>query len=179
MNKSYLIVPVILLAVFGFSYNSALKEMQAKEDANHAKAAAKKADEDKHKAEVDARATADAKKHQEERDAEDRKKQEKKQADYDDAMRKLRDEANDYTAQAEKLGKEAADLEKQISDSRNEKEKLTRESLELAKGVELAKINRRNAELEIQRMIDMVAKKINDSSITAAPPLSPTPPATK
>jgi len=175
MNKSYLIVPVILLAVFGFSYNSALKDMQAKEEANHAKAMEKKKAEDAHKAEVDARATADAKKHQEERDAEDRKKQEKKQADYDDAMKKLRDEANDYAAQVDKLGKEAADLEKQISDGRNEKERLNRETLELAKAVELAKINRRNAELEIQRMIDMVAKKLNDSSIAAAPPLSPPP----
>jgi chromosome segregation ATPase len=175
MNKSYLIVPVILLAIFGFSYNGALKDMQAKEDANHAKAAAKKAEDDKHKAEVEAKATADAKKHQEERDAEDRKKQEKKQADYDDAMKKLRDEANDYVAQAEKFGKEAADLELQISQGRNEKERLTRETLELAKAVELAKISRRNAELEIQRMVDMVGKKLNDSSIATPPPPPPLP----
>lgn len=175
MNKSYLIVPVILLAVFGFTYNGALKDMQAKEDANHAKATEKKRVEDARKAEVEAKATLDAKKHQEERDAEDRKKQEKKQAEYDDAMKKLRDEANDYTVQGEKLGKEAADLELQISQSRNEKEKLARETLELAKSVELAKINRRNAELEIQRMIDMVGKKLNDSSIATPPPPPPLP----
>ena len=33
MNKSYIIVPVILLALFGFLYNGALKEMTAKETA--------------------------------------------------------------------------------------------------------------------------------------------------
>jgi len=37
MNKSYLIVPAILLAIFGFLYSGALKEMKTKEDARIAK----------------------------------------------------------------------------------------------------------------------------------------------
>lgn len=170
MNKSYLIVPLILAAIFGFYYNSALNDMRAKEVANQVEAEKIKAEEKKRKDEVEAKATADAKKRQEERDASDREKQLKKEADYNDAMKKLRDEAKDYADQAAKLGKQIADIESQITQTRAEKDKLMSETLELAKAVELAKINRRNAELEIQRMMDMVAKKLNDSSIAASPP---------
>jgi hypothetical protein len=170
MNKSYLIVPLILAAVFGFYYKTALNDMHAKEVANQVKADKIRAEEKKHKDEVEAKATADAKKRQDERDAADREKQLKKEAEYNDAMKKLRDEAKDYADQAEKLGKQVAELDTQIAQTKTAKEKLTTETLELAKAVELAKINRRNAELEIQRMMDMVAKKLNDSSIAASPP---------
>ncbi len=177
MNKYYLIVPLVLLAIFGFTYNGALQDMRAKEASNIAKAAAKKAVEDKHKAEVESKATADAKKRQDERDAADNEKQNKKQAEYDEAMKKLRDEAADYSDQAAKFTKQIAELETQLSQGRNDREKLGRETLDLAKAVELTKISRRNAELEIQRMIDIVARKLNESSIAASPPPPLSPPA--
>ena len=173
MNKSYIIVPVILLALFGFLYNGALKEMTAKETALAEAKAKIAADDAKRKAEVEARAQADADKRSAERAAADKAKEEKKQRDYDDAMRKLKDEASDYSTQSDKFAKEAADLEIQISQSRNDREKLNRETLDLSKQVELAKISRRNAELEIQRMIDMVGKKLSDSSLAALPPPPP------
>ncbi len=170
MNKSYLIVPVILLAIFGFTYNGALKDMRAKEVMNQEIAAKKKAEDQKHKDEVEKKATEDAKKHQAEREAADLAKQQAKDAAYTDAMNKLREEADDYAAQAAKLSKEAADLDKQISDGRNQKEQLAAQALDLDKAVELARIRRGNAELEIQRMIEMVATKLKDSSIAASPP---------
>jgi len=170
MNKSYLIVPAVLLAIFGFLYNGALKEMASKETARIAKIeAAVKADADR-KAEIEKKAQAEATERQKKREAEDAAKAAKKEKDYQDAMTKLKEEADDYTSQTAKLTKEAADLDAAILQTRNDKERLTRESLELAKQVELAKINRRNAELEIQRMLDMVAKKLTDSSIAVAPP---------
>jgi hypothetical protein len=173
MNKFYLIVPIILLAIFAVTYNSSLQEMHAREMANQAKAAKTKIEEKRRKDEIELKANADAKRRQEERDAEDRKKQAKKQAEYDDAMKSLRDQTADYTAQAAKLSKEISDLEAQIAQNRNAKENLIRENLELSKTVELTKINRRNAELEIQRTIEMVAKKLNDSSIAVSPPPQP------
>jgi hypothetical protein len=50
---------------------------------------------------------------------------------------------------------------------------MNREVLEMAKRVELTKIDRRNAELEIQRMYDIVAQKVAASSLTQAPPPPP------
>jgi len=170
MNKSYLIVPVVLLILFGFFYNGALKEMKAKEVAKQEEIARVKAEEAARKKVIEDKATAEAKKRQEEREAADLAKEQKKQRDYEDALKKLRDETNDYATQADKLAKEAADLEIQISQGRTERERLNHETLELAKQVEQAKINRRTAELEIQRMMEMVAVKLNESSIATAPP---------
>ncbi len=175
MNKSYLIVPIILLAVFGFLYNGATKEMAVKAAKQQATADARKAEDKKRKDEIEARATADAKKRQEEREATDRAKEEKKVREYQEVLKALRDESAKYSAEADKLSKESADLELQIAQARTNKETLNRESFDLAKAVELAKINRRNAELEIQRMIDLLGRKLSDSKIVvppAPPPLA-------
>ena len=179
MNKSYLIAPIVLLAVFGFLYNGALKEMQTKADNQAAVLKVKLDAEKKHKEEVEARATKDAKDRQDKQDALDQAKEDKKKKDYEDALKTLRDETAKYATEADKLSKEAADLEIQISQARTEKEKLNRETFDLAKQVEQDKINRRNAELEIQRMIEVVGKKLNDNNVVIppAPPLAP--PATK
>jgi chromosome segregation ATPase len=170
MNKSYLIVPLVLGAVFLFFYNGALKEMKAKEDQRQEEVAKAKAEDAARKKIIEDKATAEAKKRQEEREAADLAKEQKKQKDYDDALKTLKDETAKYSAESDKLAKEVAALELQISQGRTDRENLNRETLELSKRVEQAKINRRTAELEIQRMMEMVAKKLNDSSIATPPP---------
>jgi chromosome segregation ATPase len=170
MNKSFVIVPVVLLAAFAFVYNNAKKEMAIKDAIKAEQAARVKAEEKKHKDEIEARATADAKKRQDEREAADLAKEEKKKKEYEDIMKTLKDEAAKYSTEADKLSKEAADLEIQISQARTDKEKLNRETFDLAKQVEQTKINRRTAELEIQRLVEMVAKKLNDNSVVVPPP---------
>ncbi len=177
MNKAYIIVPAILLAVFGYTYKNALNEMQAKEVALKAQSERKKADEKKHKDEVEARATLDAKKRQDEREAADKAKEDKKIREYDDVMKTLKDEASKYSTEADKLSKNAADLEIEISQARTAKELLNRETFDLSKQVEQDKINRRNAEIEIQRVIEIVGKKLNDNNVIVPPPPPITPPA--
>ena len=173
MNKSYFIVPVVLLAVFAFFYTSSRKEMQAKDAAHQAEVARSKAEDKKHKDEIEAKSLADAQKRTDEREAADRAKEEKKVRDYDDAMKALKDEAGKYSGESDKLAKEAADLEIQLSQARTQRETLNRETFDLAKQVEQTKINRRNAEIEIQREIEIVGKKLNDSSIAVPPPPPP------
>jgi predicted RNase H-like nuclease (RuvC/YqgF family) len=173
MNKSYLIVPLVLLIAFSFVYSGARKEMKEKEEARLGqKAAENKAEADRKKI-IEEKATADAIKRQEDRAIADKAKEDKKEKDYLDAMAALKKEADDYSTQVAKLTKEASDLEADILKTRNDKERLTREALELSKQVELAKINRRTSELEIQRMIEMVSKKLSESSLTALPPPPP------
>lgn len=175
MNKFYIIVPVVLLGVFLFFYNGALKEMAAKEVAKQEEAAKVKKAEDERRAEIEKKAAEDAKRRQAEREAEDRAKEQKKIKEYEDAMRQLKDEADKYLAEADKNQKDANALELQLNDLRSLKEKTNRETFELAKQVELAKIARRNAELEIQRMVDVVGQKVGASSFAAMPP-PPAPP---
>ena len=177
MNKAYLIAPLILLAAFGFFYTTALKEMRLKEKQKAESVARLKAEEDNRKRIVEEKATADAQKRQAQREAEDKAKEEKKQKEYNDALTKLKDEANDYATQADKFTKEAADLDSQITAARVNREKLNRDTLELTKQVELAKISRRNAELELQRMVEMVARKLSENAIAVPPPPPLAPPA--
>jgi len=170
---TYLVIPGLMFAVFFGFYLGAVKEMEikAKEKAE-AKAVADKQEADR-KAEIERKATEDAEKRQRDREAEDAKKEAKKEADYQAVMTQLRTEANDYNTQADKLAKEVGDLDIAISQTRTNKEKLNRETFDLTKEVELSKINRRNAEIEIQRMVEMAAKKMADTSVAIPPPPQP------
>ena len=87
----------------------------------------------------------------------------------------LTKDVNSNTSTTDKYAKESADLELQINSMRNRKEKLNTETFELSKQVEHAKIERRTAELEIQRMVEMVAKRVGASSMANIPPPPPPP----
>jgi chromosome segregation ATPase len=179
MNKFYIIVPLVLLGVFIFFYRGALDDM-ARRDAEKARLAQiEKEKDDARRKEIEERAAADARKRQEEREAVERAKEEKKQREYNEGMRALTEEAERYIAEADRNAKEAADLEIQLGELRNQRDRVNREVFELAKQVELAKIDRRNAELEIQRMVDMVAQRVGASSLAAAQPPAPAQPTRK
>jgi RecA-family ATPase len=176
MNKYYFIAPAVMLGVFLFFYRGALAEMDAKEEAHKREVATAKAADDVRRKEIEAKAEADARKRQEERDAEEKAKLEKKEREYQTAMNQLKDEADKYTADADKYAKESSDLEVQLANLRIQKEKTNREAFELTKSVELAKINRRTAEMEIQRLVEMVGTRAEKSALTALPPPPPAKP---
>jgi len=174
---TYVVTPGIMLGIFLFFYNGAVKDMHAKEERQRIEKVAKDKAEADRKAVIEQKALADAERRQKEREAEDAKKAAEKEAAYAKVMAQLASEANEENAQADKLAKEVADLEISISTARTNKEKLNRETFDLAKEVELAKISRRNAEIELQRMVEMAGKKIADSSVAIAPPPPMQPPA--
>jgi hypothetical protein len=62
---------------------------------------------------------------------------------------------------------------------RKAKDKANRESFDLAKQVELAKVAKRNAEFEVQRTTEMISRRAADSSLTRLPPPPPLPAPTK
>ena len=173
MNKYYFIVPALLLGGFIFLYRGATEEMKIKEEKQKAALAVTKAEEDARRLEVEKRAQADAEKRQKEREKEEDAKRLKREKDYNDAMAKLKHEADGYAADVAKLSKESADLEIALVNGRILRDKTNRESFELSKQVELAKINRRSAELEIQRLIEMVGSKAGASTLAAMPPPPP------
>ncbi len=170
----YVLLPVILLVAFlftpGAGYFSAMKELETKNIRIKEEKAKAKAADDARRAEIEAKAAADAKKRQEQRDAEERAKEQKKLKEYEDAMKQLRDEAAKYASEADTFQKDFNALEIQLNDLRTLKEKTNRDVFELTKQVELAKVSRRTAELEIQRMVDMVAQRLGASSLAQMPP---------
>jgi hypothetical protein len=175
---TYLVIPGILLAVFIFFYVGAVKDMEHRAAEKQAEKVRVEAVEKARKDEIEKKAIADAEKRQREREEADRAKEAKKEAAYQEVMTQLATETTKWNTQADKLAKEVGTLEISISQARSNKEKLTRETFDLSKEVELAKINRRNAELEIQRMVEIAAKKMMESSVAIAPP-PPPPPAAK
>lgn len=167
---TYIVIPGIMLAVFVFFYLGAVEEMNTKaKAAAEAKAIADKEEADR-KADIEKKATEDALKRQRDREAEEAAKAKKKEDEYQGVMTQLRNETTDYNAQADKLAKEVGDLEISISQARSNKEKLNRETFDLAKQVELDKIARRNAEIEIQRMVERTGMKVADTSVAKLPP---------
>ena len=171
MNKFYVILPVALLILFGGYYFKVAKpEMAATVLADEKRIADERAAEEAKRKEIEAKAQDDARKAQAVRDAKEHERLEKAQRDKDEQDRKVLDETVKYEKEADKLSKQIADLEMEITNLRNKREDMNREVLELAKKVELTKIDRRNAELEIQRMYDIVAQKVAASSLTQAPP---------
>jgi chromosome segregation ATPase len=174
MNKFYVILPVALLILFGGYYFKVAKpEMAAKVLADEKRIVDEREAEETKRKEIEAKAQDDARKAQAVRDEKERVRLAKAQQDKDEQDRKVLDETTKYEKEAEKLSKQIADLEIAITNLRNKREDMNREVLELAKKVELTKIDRRNAELEIQRMYDVVAQKVAASSLTQAPPPPP------
>lgn len=170
MNRSYLLVPVILLALFGGLYwqhsRTADADARAKADAT----AQAKAIEDAKKAETERKAREDADRRAAARLAEEQKKEAEKNAKWDAESARIAEDTARFSAQAATLTQEQTALEKTLADTRAQREKLAKENFEAARAIELARIARRNAELEVQRMTEMVARKAGETSL-----LRPTP----
>jgi len=172
----YLIAPAVMLGIFLIFYFSYVEESNAKKAALKAKQEQEKVVAEEKKKAAEAKAREDAKKRQEERDAEERKK-EKDRTDKQAAEdKKVRDQTSEAVARGKKAEDEGKALEAQLDALRKEKDKISREAFDIAKQVELARVARRNAELEIQRLTEMVSKRAADSSMTKPPPVF-TPPA--
>jgi len=177
MKRSYYIVPVILLALFAGLYWQHRGEMDKKMAAQKVAAARILAEETAKKRLAEQKAKEDADKRQAARDAEERKKEDEKSATRKAEVDKIKDETKTYNARLAEFNKETAQLEKELATLRQEREKLIRESFDYSKKVELALIDKRNAELQVQRMADMVAKRANESTLAKSPTPPPAAPA--
>lgn len=109
-----------------------------------------------------------------ERAAEDAKREADKIAKREAESKRIQDETDKYLADAAALSKKIADLEVQVEAARKSKDQASREAFDLLKQVERAKVERRNAEIEIARLTEMLARRASDSSMTRMPtPPSP------
>ncbi len=158
MNRFYLIVPVVLLALFGGVYwqhsSNAVSEARMKAAAT---AEAKLAEETR-KADAERKAREDADKRAAARLAEEQKKEDDKRIKWEADNAQIAADAARYDAQAATFTKELTALEKQLAEIRATGQSLNRQNFELARDVELARIAKRNAELEIQRTTEILAR---------------------
>lgn len=172
----YLIIPGILLGLFLIVWFGHQKERQEREAKRAAVLAKKMAEEKAAKEDSERRAREDAAKKQAEREAEAKAKEEERRAKQAAIDKQIKDETEAARKEADKFHKELMALEIEIDRLRKQRDGLTREAFELAKQVEMAKVARRNAELESQRMVEMIARRAADSSLTRPPMLPPVAP---
>lgn len=168
----YLIFPGIGLGLFLILYFAEVKKMEEKERATAEQVAKDKKADDDRKAKLQQEANESAAKKAQERADELAKKEADKAAKWKAEGDKIQEDTNKANAEAAVSTKKIADLEGQITALHNQRDQANREYLDLIKAVELTKVDRRNAELEIQRMTAMIANKASDSMM-AKPPAPP------
>ena len=162
----YVIFPAAMLGIFLAFYFSAAKKAELKEQQHAAEIAKQKADETEKKRIAEDKARADAEKRAGERAAEEAKKEADKIAKWQGDSKRIQDDTDKSFADADKYQKEVARLEIELDTIRKAKDKASREAFDLLKQVERSKVDRRNAEIEIQRLTEMVARKASESSMT-------------
>jgi hypothetical protein len=171
----YVLFPTALLALFVVFYLANRSETLAKEQAHKEQVARDKADADAKKAVAEAKARADADKRAADRAAEEAKTAQEKEDKYNADMARIKQDTDKSNAKAEVYAKKVSDLTIELDTLHKQKDELTRESFELDKQVELADVERRNAEMEIQRYDAMIADRADQSAMAKMPP--PPPPA--
>lgn len=164
-----------MLAIFTFFYFAFRKEAEIKEKQRHEQLVADRKAEEERKAAIETKAREDAAKRTEERAAADAKKEADKLAKWEADSKKIQEATDESNAKADAYAKQISNLEIELNTLRTNKEKLNREAFEFAKQVEAARVNKRNAELEIQRMTDMIATRASDSMLTRMPPVAAKP----
>jgi hypothetical protein len=171
MNKLYLIIPLVLTLAFSGFYLSHRKEAAVKVAAEQAEAAKVAAAAAAQKAEAEKQAREDADRRTAERVAEEKKKEDEKRAKWEAQSKAIADDTATYTAQAEKNAAELKVLEAKLKSLREEKDQAIQAGLDFDLEVEKARIAKRACELEIQRLVEMIARK-NGTSLA---PVAATP----
>ena len=162
----YVIFPAAMLGLFLVLYFSAAKKAELKEEQRAAEIAKQKADDAEKKRVAEEKARVDAAKRSAERAAEEAKKESDKIAKWQADSKRIQEDTEKSLADAIRYQKDVSKLEIDLDTTRKAKDKGSRESFDLLKQVERAKVDRRSAEIEIQRLTEMVARKASESSMT-------------
>jgi len=171
----YFIAPAVMLVVFTFFYFSQAKELEQREAEREAQIEQERLADKARREAIEEKARLDAAKRAAEREAEAAAKEAERIAKWEAEGKEIQDATNAYTAEADKYAKEIAALEIQLDSLRKNKDALNSETLALAKRVEQARIDKRSAELEIQRKTELMVKRAEASTL-AQMPVTTTPP---
>lgn len=171
MNKLYIIVPLVLTLAFGGIYVSHSKDAAAKAEIARVEAEKAEAEAAAKKAEAERQAREDADRRTAERLAEEKKKEEEKAAKWAAQSQAIADETAGYLAQAEKNAAELKALEAKLAALRAEKDLAVQAGFDFDLEIEKARVAKRAAELEIQRLVEMTARKAGTTlgSVAATP----------
>jgi len=170
MNRYYIIVPVVLMAVFVYFERGASKENIIKEQKIEETKKVEEAKKDAEKKDLEEKAKLDSERRNAQRIKEETERAEKKKAEYEAKLQKSRDDIKSFTDHITQNTQKVNSMEKELAEKRDFRERENRAVFELAKKVEITKKMRRNAELQVQRYTEMVTTRLADSSLAKLPP---------
>lgn len=165
MKAFYYVFPLVLLAGFSayfWQFNTA-SEAAAKVAAEKA-AIAKSEEEAKKKAEA-MKAREDSEKRTAARLAEEKAREDEKVGRFETETKRLVDEATGYKNEVDALTAEIRELEAKLASLKNDKDTKSRALLAAARDVENAAIEKYRAEMEIQRMNELLVRKAAGTSL--------------
>ena len=170
----YFIVPAIGLGVFLFFYFTHVEEAKKQDQDRKVQLDKQAADEAARKKDLEDRARQDADRLAAERAAKEAKVVADRVAAQAAEDKKVKDATDQANAESDKSTKEIARLEKELAGLRAAKDKANRDYLDISKQLELSRIGRRTAELEVQRTTEMIARKAADAAMAKfVPPPAP------
>jgi fused signal recognition particle receptor len=170
MNRLYLILPLVLIGCFGAAYRFQIEDnrAQAQSLAADAELAAQKAAAEQKV--LERKAQTDAEQRLASRLAEEKKQETERQALWDADERRIEGELSAAKVAVAASEAEITALEQKRDALVATQARLRRESFELEKVAEQAKISEHNAETEVQRLAEIVAGK---AAATPHPSISP------
>jgi hypothetical protein len=166
----YLVFPGAMLGLFLVFFFSHEKEATEREEKRAIALKEKQEADAAAKAKAEETAKVAAAQRQAEREAEEKKKEEDRRAKQLAIDNEIRDGTNAALADAAKSQQEVNTLELQLDQLRKQRDQLSRETFDIAKQVELARVARRNAEMDEQRWIEMIANRAASSQMAQIPP---------
>ncbi|HEY1848482.1 MAG TPA: hypothetical protein VGG37_04720 [Opitutaceae bacterium] len=166
----YVFGPGIMIAIFLFFYMASKAETDRKIAAEKAEKVRAEAEADQKKKIAEKKAQEDAERRNVERAEAERKAAAEKEARYEADMKRIKDDTDRLNAEVDKYSKEVSELTIELDSLHRQKDSLTREGFDKAKKVELAAVARRNAEMEIQRLVQMLANRADQTIMAKMPP---------
>ncbi len=159
MNKIYLTVPLVLTLAFSGVYFSHAKQAAAKAELAQVESAKAGAAVVAQKAEAERQAREDADRRTTERLAEEKKKEDERASKWSAQGQAIVDATANYAAQAIKNEAEFKAFETRLVALRAEKDRAVQAGFDQDLEIEKARVAKRSAELEIQRLVEMTARK--------------------
>jgi hypothetical protein len=170
MRRLYFIVPVIGLGFFGGAYWQFSERSAEAARVRAGELAATRVNEQARLAAAEVKAKSEADQRTLTRLADEEKKQAALHVQWEADSAQIATETIRYQAQIGALRTEVAEVERQLAEARKTKVSEAARAFELAREVELARIAKRNAELELQRTTEILARRAGQ---TTWPPPSP------
>jgi chromosome segregation ATPase len=165
MNRLYVLVPVILLALFGGVYWQHTRTVATADAAKAAAVAVERQAELDRQAAAEKQARADAEKRTAERLAEEAARDAAKRARAEEDARRIAAETAAYRSQVTALAAEVTALQKQLAELQARRAALNTHAFALAKSVELTRIAQRTAEWEVQRLNELIARQVANTTL--------------